>query len=134
MIVLLVILFLLVALVVMLRNARTSGQGYVASAGHTLFSSAPPLRDHRPASPRRDFRAVSIHTGAGCCRAARALEGRRSFPAQMPLLPLPQCDAAVCQCRYEKHADRRSGETRRSVTAALPEDERRHRPDRRIAH
>jgi hypothetical protein len=133
-IVLFVLLFLLIALAVMLRKARTAGRGYVTSAGIFTLRSAPPERNHRPAVARRDFRALSIQTTGDCCQPVRALDGKRCFPGQIPNLPLPQCDAPACNCRYEHHADRRRDEMRRSVSVSLPEDERRRLPERRRYH
>ncbi len=130
MLVLLVILFLLIALAMMLRKARTAGQGFVRSTGTPLFRQAP-RRDHKPAIARQDFSAVTLRAGSGCCRAAARLAGTRGFPGHMPQLPLPQCAAPTCDCRYEQHADRRATQTRRSVTVSLPEDERRRMADRR---
>lgn len=60
------------------------------------------------------FHAVSIRFGPGACSAAKALAGERFLSAEAPQLPLPECDAANCECRFAHHGDRRSGKDRRS--------------------
>lgn len=60
--------------------------------------------------------AVSIVTNSHCCGAASAIAGVRRLAADAPQLPLPDCSMpAQCRCRYQKHADRRSGEDRREM-------------------
>jgi len=59
------------------------------------------------------FRAVSIRPGEGCCEAARQFGNMRFLCAKAPRLPLPECTAAACNCRYVHYSDRRSGQDRR---------------------
>jgi hypothetical protein len=61
------------------------------------------------------FRAVSIRPGEDCCEAARQFGKMRFLCAKAPRLPVPECTAATCTCRYVHYADRRSGKDRRSV-------------------
>jgi len=70
-----------------------------------------------PASP---WRAVSIVTAAECCAAARAMSLKRWLCAEAPRLPLPECNAATCNCRYKHFADRRSTERRRIDRTGFP--------------
>lgn len=63
----------------------------------------------------RDFHAVSIRPGIFACKAARDLEGERFLSGSAPRIPLPDCDASDCTCRFAHHADRRAGEDRRSL-------------------
>ncbi len=74
--------------------------------------SAPPRRPDAGTAETR-FRAVSIRPGEGCCEAARQFGRMRFLCAKAPRLPLPECTAATCQCRYVHYADRRSGQDRR---------------------
>jgi hypothetical protein len=67
-----------------------------------------------PAEDTR-FRAVSIRPGDGCCEAARQFGNMRFLCAKAPRLPLPECTASTCQCRYVHYSDRRSGQDRRRV-------------------
>jgi len=85
------------------------------------------------------FHAVSIKYSSSACNAAKAMTGRRFLASAAPRLPLPECDALECHCGFAHHADRRSGEDRRSPfntgrfvggTGTLPA-ERRDRRDRR---
>lgn len=101
-------------------------------------------RPARPAASVSDtgsrFHAVSIRYGASACDAAREMEGRRFLSSAAPKLPLPECDAAECKCRFKHHQDRRSGRERRNVwggqgfgsgtTGQYPKEQRKGR-DRR---
>ena len=85
------------------------------------------------------YHAVSIRLGRTACRAAAELEGQRFLSASAPRLPLADCDAAECDCRFVHHADRRSGSDRRDPFASGSiatgtgnfEEERRKVRDRR---
>ena len=73
--------------------------------------------------PRTDpvktaFHAVSIKFEANACTAAKAMTGRRFLASAAPRLPLPDCDALECRCRFAHHDDRRSGKDRRSPFGA----------------
>lgn len=64
------------------------------------------------------YRGVEvIPDGSGCCDAALEASGKRFLSSEVPQLPLPGCDRAICNCRYELFADRR----------------RSHRDDRQLA-
>ncbi|MDJ0709823.1 MAG: hypothetical protein QNJ14_05500 [Woeseiaceae bacterium] len=74
-------------------------------------------------APRKDpgksaYHAVSIKFEANACNAAKAMTGRRFLASAAPRLPLPECDALECRCRFAHHDDRRSGKDRRSPFAA----------------
>lgn len=60
------------------------------------------------------YRAASICPGGGACVEATALGDKRFLLAQTPRMPLRECDAAKCECRYVRHEDRRVREDRRS--------------------
>ena len=85
------------------------------------------------------YHAVSIKFGEIACDAARAMSGRRFLSNAAPRLPLPDCDAGECHCKFVHHSDRRSGKDRRSPFAAGGfgggtgsfQKERRGRSDRR---
>jgi hypothetical protein len=61
------------------------------------------------------FRAVSIRPGENSCEAARQFGRMRFLCAKAPRLPVPECTAATCTCRYVHFADRRSGQDRRAT-------------------
>lgn len=60
------------------------------------------------------FHAVSIKFSPKACQAAREMEGRRFLSSAAPRLPLPDCDALECNCRFTHHEDRRTGRDRRN--------------------
>ena len=60
------------------------------------------------------YHAVSIKLGKDACAAAKNMTGHRYLASEAPRIPLPGCDAAVCECRFAHHEDRRSGKDRRS--------------------
>ena len=60
------------------------------------------------------YHAVSIKFDSQACSAAKDLDGRRFLSTVAPRLPLPECDAPECNCRFAHHEDRRSGKDRRS--------------------
>lgn len=86
----------------------------VAGAGGWLLLRK---RGEQPVAPEkkkvaRRFGAVEIHTRSGCCEAARSLEGQRFLAKQAPALPLPDCTAAQCSCKFGKLTDRRTEDRR----------------------
>ena len=88
------------------------------------------------AKPQADKRwhAVSIAAAAGACEAARACKGKRFLSREAPRLPLPECDAARCECKYRHYADRRGGPRRgdeRGVPKARVDTNRRGARGRR---
>lgn len=62
-----------------------------------------------------EYHAVSLKSLTSACAAAKALQGERFLSSSAPKLPLSECDAATCKCRFVHHSDRRSGEDRRDV-------------------
>lgn len=60
------------------------------------------------------YHAVSLQYSSNACDAAKAMTGRRFLSNAAPRLPLPECDALECRCRFAHHADRRTGLDRRS--------------------
>ena len=62
------------------------------------------------------YHGVSIRPTKDSCGSARNLQDQRFLAREAPRLPLPNCDAAVCQCRYSHFEDRREGD-RRSLHA-----------------
>ena len=60
------------------------------------------------------YRAASICPGGCACAEARSLDDIRFLLEQAPRMPLRECDAAKCECRYVRHEDRRVREDRRS--------------------
>ena len=83
-------------------------------AGHTSATTS----SHGHSSKNEtanEFHAVSLSSLASACAAAKALQGERFLSNSAPKLPLPECGAATCKCRFIHHSDRRSGEDRRDI-------------------
>lgn len=74
-------------------------------------NSGRPVEHRRIAYP---YHAVSVEAGPRACDAARALRGMRILSSEAPMLPLRDCAAPVCTCRYTHYNDRRSQVERRS--------------------
>lgn len=87
------------------------------------------------------YHAVSINFPSTACAAAKSMAGRRFLATAPPKLPLPDCDARECRCRFAHHDDRRSGKERRNpfapgqtiVAAGSYKKEQRAGKDRRKA-
>lgn len=122
---LLVTALLLVWLLIRRRNARRDSTPALPVAETTKIPTA--------------YHAVSIRFSANACNAAKALAGHRFLSNAAPTLPLPECNASECNCRFTHHDDRRTGKDRRSPfnPATRPlgtgryEQERRRGEDRR---
>ena len=94
-----------------------------------------PEERRKPASHQStQFHAVSLKLARNACDAARAMEGRRFLSNAAPRIPLPDCDAAECNCRFVHHKDRRSGEDRRDPSVAAPNPDATSRNDERVAN
>lgn len=124
----LIAIALLIALLVFIRK-RAAGES---------ARSAPRPAYTKPADTT--FHAVSLRFAGDACDAAKAMEGRRFLAGAAPRLPLPECDAAECKCRFRHHEDRRAGQDRRNVWAqgfggiasgAYPQEQRKGRDRRR---
>ncbi len=61
-----------------------------------------------------EYHSVSISLSKNACAAAQDLSGHRFLATTAPILPLPECDADECTCRFKHHEDRRSGNDRRN--------------------
>ena len=75
--------------------------------------SGRPMQHHRVVNP---YHAVSIQGAPGCCGEVVALEGKRFLASAAPKVPLRDCEAASCRCRYIHYEDRRGEEDRRVMT------------------
>lgn len=72
----------------------------------------------RPVAKKNtEFHAVSIQFSPSACNAAKALSGERFLASAAPTMPLPECDAASCDCHFGHHGDRRTRRDRRSPFA-----------------
>ena len=60
-------------------------------------------RSHKHSS----FHCVETHHHANCCKAVKALHGKRFLSSEAPTLPVEGCTQAHCECDYIHHEDRR---------------------------
>lgn len=74
---------------------------------HAAQSKAPRQSPPPPAPKARRWHAVSVEPGHHACHAAHAIEGIRFLATEAPKLPLAECDARQCTCRYRHFDDRR---------------------------
>ena len=65
-------------------------------------------------SPNSAYHAVSIKFPSNACSAAKEMANRRFLSTAAPKLPLAECNAIECKCRFVHHKDRRANEDRRS--------------------
>ena len=85
------------------------------------------------------WRAVRVAPGLICCDAVSKLDGQVFLSRLSPKLPLDECDARDCRCKYVHLDDRRNGGDRRAalgeLDAYLPfnQGERRKSEGRRTA-
>lgn len=99
----------------------------------------PPLPNRGQSKPNTQFHAVSIHFVDSACEAAKSMTGKRFLAGAAPRIPLPECNAPECKCRFVHHDDRRSGVDRRGQyvpnglagNGGYTGKERRYRGDRR---
>jgi hypothetical protein len=104
-----------------------------------LIQNGPDSKADREAKSARGtqhrWHAVAIVAGAGACAAAAARKGQRYLAREAPQLPLPDCDAQRCSCKYRHFEDRR-GPARRAteregIRARAVANERRAKRGRR---
>jgi hypothetical protein len=74
----------------------------------------PPVAQQTPDKNDTTFHAVSIVFAKNACKAAMNMQGRRFLSGAAPKIPLPDCDALECRCRFAHHTDRRSHDDRRN--------------------
>ncbi len=65
------------------------------------------------------YAAVSVCCGEGACFRAEAISGIRFLLDEAPRLPMPNCNAETCTCRYFHFRDRRSFLANRRAGAGL---------------
>jgi hypothetical protein len=75
-----------------------------------------PPRAIGQASEKKRYSAVSIVTKGECCAAVKSLIGSKRLALEMRGLPLDDCSMRhQCQCRFQKHSDRRSDDEGRRL-------------------
>lgn len=96
--------------VLLVRRLLASARG-IPETGHE--------RDRRTGFAANDpFHAVSILPTEAGCAAAESIKVQRFLSEDAPGLPLPDCGAVSCHCKYIHYADRRSGARDRRLSPA----------------
>jgi hypothetical protein len=77
-----------------------------------LFGEQPPIAKEAKHTGARHsmshpWHAVSIVPCREACAAGQLAVGARYLSREAPNLPLAGCNAALCECRYTHHDDRR---------------------------
>jgi hypothetical protein len=83
-----------------------------AKALFTREEPEPPKPAAPARKPAQPYHAVTIAPGSRACPAAFDLRGTRYLSREAPPLPLKDCNAKKCECRYEHHDDRRKNARR----------------------
>jgi hypothetical protein len=84
-----------------------------------MLNRKPPAKEPSEASASQ-WRALCIVPSGHACNLARSLTQRHWLYAEAPRLPLPGCDAPLCDCRYKHLPDRRTSDRRRIDRTGLP--------------
>ena len=102
-----------VAVILILRqNLQKSNKKITARAEKRHAS---PKLTSRTGNP---YRAISIVCGQNSCAAVKAIGSKRFLieDSDVPLLPLTECDAENCACKYIHREDRREEGERRTIS------------------
>ena len=100
---------------------------------YRLKPAARPSAENRLRS--NPYLAVSVSCPKDACAAARKLEAKRFLAKEAPPLPLPNCTAKKCGCRFTHYADRRDEQRRENSRIGHYDGaQRRVLKDRRAVH
>ncbi|MGB1141478.1 MAG: hypothetical protein ACPG1A_11305 [Halioglobus sp.] len=124
-----------IAIFLLLKRSNAKGE-----ASQSLNSRKTTAKGAVQAHAGEPFKATSIVAGPDACDAALALADKLYLDSDRstPNLPLPNCTAPRCRCKYSHHPDRRNpdgdrrfGSMIRSGRYALGQDDRRASKGRR---
>jgi hypothetical protein len=94
-----------------------------SSPGTLGFNGGNVVRKARKNSPvaRNPYRATSIVFDVDACDAVKAVGSRRFLDTErnLPVVPLPECSAAKCNCKYAHYEDRRTSDDEQRHPSAL---------------
>lgn len=115
-----ILVVIAVAIMLFLRNRSPSGQpGKGKPSARKQARAIQRKSTSRPVKTGEDFRCTSIKPGGNACEAAKNLEGKRFLHSDVPHLPLTDCSAAQCSCKYNHHDDRREPTGERRALSGL---------------
>jgi hypothetical protein len=89
-----------------------------------LIDTKPEAKDQEKDEPKRRSRhawhAVTIVASGSACPAAINCKGKRFLSSEAPRLPLTECTAERCSCKYRHYEDRRNAPRRAEERGAAP--------------
>jgi hypothetical protein len=68
------------------------------------------------------YAAVSIHCGSDACASVMEINQKRYLNNDAPQFPLADCNSGKCECRYQRHQDRRDNHSGRRAPRSLVTD------------
>jgi hypothetical protein len=104
----------MVVIAITLACLATAVFFFHSNGKHSQHATASSKKSQRRVSSHNRYRAASIIPGGCACAEATSLGDKRFLLDQTPRMPLRECDAAKCACRYVRHEDRRVRDDRRS--------------------
>jgi hypothetical protein len=111
-------LVLIVAILLILAMRKT-----FSSPGTLGFNGGNVVRKSKKNSPvaRNPYRATSIVFGVNACDAVKAVGSRRFLDTErnLPVVPLPGCSVAECNCKYAHYQERRISDEDQRLPSAL---------------
>ena len=115
----LVLIVLVVVAVLVWKLIRGSGGKTSHRAMPAAAAKKRKVSAQAQAAMASRYRSVSINCGEGACEAARAIGVKRVLVGELGNLPLKECDAAACECKYMHHDDRRDAHDDKRAISAL---------------
>jgi len=113
------LLIITIAVIFLLLRKRQLSESPVSVQSRTA-KSRPLAQSAKPNSTSTDYRAASLQVEKTSCAAALDLAGKRFLAAEIPAIPLQECDRiGACACKFRKYSDRRSDDDRRSNSYAV---------------
>ena len=113
-----IVFVMIVAILLTLAMKKT-----FSSPGTLGFNGGNVVRKVGKNSPvaRNPYRATSIVFDVDACDAVKAVGSRRFLDTDrnLPVVPLPECSAAKCTCKYAHYEDRRTSDDEQRHPSAL---------------
>ena len=112
-----VLTLLVICFVIAKRKSASENLGALGFNGGNIFKSS----TRKSIAPRNPWRATSIVHDEKACDAVKAIGGKRFLDVErnIPKIPLPTCDTTRCNCKYDRHEDRRDSSEDRRMPNAL---------------
>ena len=63
--------------------------------------------------PKKLYSSAAIMHGDCACSAVKKMGKHRFLASEVPIIPVPDCTAKSCTCKYARYNDRRNMDTRR---------------------